>query len=303
MEKNQMQIIYAIQSKEIQRQIGSAVLDFQKQYNFKVSDIKEALVETVNEHKGGWSKKGAEYDEDTIGNFLYRSWPHMPTETTILIITEAFESLLKKEKRADEFEEAKEKIRCEIERIYTENTENSENLAKTSITRTIAEYLFTFEYTEDTLFLSKYFDAFTSLTSDDIEFWEIISALEEKDRKNCYSYTELNAKKIDFKTVSQPDFYQWLTIRNKDFADSARKDKVGKSRLSKDFKARIDKLTGDQATSLLTVLYHLQAKQDEKYPLGPKDEIDLLILFKYFVPDEKRDTVLNWAKEKSTGDK
>lgn len=295
MEKNQMQIIYAIQSKEIQRQIGSAVLDFQKQYKFKVSDIIDALVDKVDEHKDGWSKKDAAYDEDTIRNFLYRSWPKMPENIAILIITEAFESLLKKEKRADELEEAKEKIRCEIERIYTEN---SENLAKTSITRTIAEYLFTFEYTEDTLFLSKYFDAFTSLTSDDIEFWEIISALEEKDRKNCYSYTELNAKKIDFKTVSQPDFYQWLTIRNKDFADSARKDKVGKSRLSKDFKARIDKLTSDQATSLLTVLYHLQAKQDEKYPLGPKDEIDLLILFKYFVLDENRETVLNWAKKR-----
>lgn len=219
--ENQIQISYAVQSKEIQRQIGSAVLDFQKQYKFKVDDLIKALVNTVNEHKDDWSKKDNDYDEDTIRNFLYRSWPKMPTDTAILIITEAFESLLEKEKRSDEFEEAKEKIRCEIERIYTKN---SENLAKASTKRTIAEYLFTFEYTEDALFLSKYFDAFTSLTSDEIEFWEIISAWEKKDRER--RYTKLSTFKINFKTVSQPDFYQWLTIRNKDFADSARKDRV-----------------------------------------------------------------------------
>lgn len=293
--------------------IGPAIRIIGMEHHLTLYDLKAYLADSLQTHlnvqdinrAGRGNKAKVQYGEETVNGYLYgRSWPKIPPEDTIKIVYEAFKNAL--ETKGESFDSGlKQKISETIFSIFS-------NYEKEKGTRFTNHYLiniisWTPAYGN---FLLKHWDACSSLTENEIELWEIISLWTEekrKDRLKIWSdkVSALNISDL-FQSVTSPAFYQWLTIRDKDYSESDRKTNETTLRIPKEVDKKLYDLTDVQRDSLLSIQYHMyinEGKIHKKHKLCLPSEIDIILLYKYFLSDAQKAAVLEEVKtDKAAGD-
>lgn len=273
--------------------VGGVIRDFARKYNLKITQLEFALEQANKKREDGWEKRNDEDNDQgsipLVHNYIYRSWPNITQEATLNIICEAFETLLtKREYPTDVIEDILKALKADIRKLY----KKQENQATSNfVNATVLQCFFELKSQEYALFISKYLAAFSSLTASDISFWEDCATWGEEKRKKAFN--SWKKYKIDYTTITSPAFRQWMELRSKNYSDSKRKpSKRNGSKLSKKFSTKIQELSSDETTSINYILDKLEERngstEGKKYPLAPPIELDLLILFKYFLPNEMK---------------
>lgn len=261
--------------------IGPAIREIGQSRGFSLMELKSALATAMQGHD-------FYYVEETINGFLYgRAWPQMTRDTAIEIVSEAFKSILKRKNRADESKAIISKISKTIKQICME-CENESN--KEIVNKMLIEFQLSSEYREITNFVKKSLAAFSSLTEQDILFWETLSKWNSEQREKAYESWKKH--KADYQTIISPAFQQWVALRGKGLPAISNQQQQRKGTLSMEFSKQIQKLSGDEAQSVRYILNRLRERVDseegKKYPLALPEELDILILFKYFLPGETK---------------
>ena len=293
--------------------IGPVIRKMGVEQNLTLYALKEQLADSLQTHfnvqdinrDGRGNKAKVQYSEETVNGYLYgRSWPQIPPEETIKIVCAAFKNAL--EMKGESFDTGLEqKISETIFSIFS-------NCEKEKGTRFTNHYLINIIAWNPAYgnFLLKHWDACSSLTEDEIELWDIISTWTEEKRKK---HLEIWSNKIStveisslFQSVTSPAFYQWLTIRNKDYSERDRKSKETALKIPKEVDKKLYDLTDAQRDSLLNIQYHMcinEGKIHKKHKLCLPSEIDIILLYKYFLSDAQKAAVLEEVKnDKAAGD-
>lgn len=287
------------------RSIGKAIRAVGKNAGLTVEEMSEQLAASLGNHNYF-------YATETVRGYLLGKirWPQMPKEDNIEIASEAFESVLTKKRQQDKIESVKHELSEAIEKVYSDYlTEVGKNAAATAA----ASYLIDIVYSDELLFIQKHLAACSSLTRNDIAFLNCISPLPPDEKKALFKKWCGRATPYDgetlFEIITSQAFCQWVELRNKNYLDASRKSakkKAEKTRLlSADTVKQIDKMTEEQAACLLTVAERLKARDDKKYPLASPEEIDLLLLFKYFLSEKQQAATMEEAEiiqKKTAGD-
>lgn len=267
---------------EATSKIGPAIRELGQKQGFSLVELKSALTVAMETH-------GFLYSEETINGFLYKKgWPPMTRDTAISIVIEAFGEILKKKKRQDETPAISKKIASMIKKICRESEHES---VESALDKVNIEFFTTSIDPKIALFVGKNLAAFSSLTEGDILFWSTLTTWSDEKRKKTYD--SWRKSKADYQTIISSAFQQWIALRSKDYSDSARKPRKEENlRPSKKFLSQIQRLSSDEAKSVRYILGRLQKRsgsaEGRKYPLAPPIELDLLILFKYCLPEEER---------------
>jgi len=268
--------------------VGPTVKQMGQELKFSIYDMRAEIVDLMNE-------QGLHYEEETINGFLYRRpWPDkLSRNATIEIISNAFERILIKKERGNEVQAVRKQVVSTLEKLFDDCEQGA---IDDILHKVLAEYLLTDGFSRYTQLISKYFEACCSLTSNDMEFWDIVSEWSpERKKRQCEKWS---GKKLDFQTIFSPIFQQWLSIYEKNFYDQIRKDEKGTSKPSLNFKKQLDKVTGDEANSLvflwrrLVIAEKADSQRTKKYPFGQPEEIGLLLLFKYGFSSDDQKTML-----------
>lgn len=284
--------------------VGKIIRKFSKQYNINMTQLETALEQANKNHPGGWETKNRMNDTEgkapLVHNYIYRSWPNISLDATLDIVCEAFETQLAKQHKKDKVKNICKRLKEEIRAVY--NDQADKDGVRSAATFGL-QYFFEKYDSEYALFISKYLEAFSSLTKRDIAFWDSLSKWDVKKRKEvCGNWQK---QKIDYQTIISPAFQQWTILRNKNYSDNARKQRVGIPKPSKKFLAQIQKLSDDETKSVEYVLKRLKKRaateEKKKFPLALPEEIDLLILFKYFLSDDQQDKVLKKLRLEKNG--
>lgn len=272
--------------------VGEVIRKFGKRYNLKIVQMEKALEQANKNHADGWEKRDQENDTEgkapLAHNYIYRSWPDISQTATLDIVCEAFVAQLSKRYNPDEIQDICKRLKEEIRAVYKSQAAQSE----VNIVSVLGlQWNFEEINPEYAFFIGKNLAAFSSLTETDILFWDALAAWSEGKRKKAYD--GWRKCKIDYQTIISPAFQQWITLRSKDYSDSARKPRKKENpKPSKKFLSQIQKLSSNEAKSIHYILERLKKRngsaEGKKYPLAPPLELDLLILFKYCLPEEKR---------------
>ena len=271
---------------------GDVIRKFGKRYNLKISQLEIALEQSNKNHPDGWKKRDQEDDAEgkalLAHNYIYRSWPDISQTATLDIVCEAFEAQLSKRYTPDEIQSICKRLREEIRAVFRGQAAQTEVKI---VSGWGLQYSFEEFDPEYALFVGKNLAAFSSLTEADILFWDALAAWSEGKCKKAYD--GWRKYKTDYQTIISPAFQQWIALRSKDYSDSARKPRKKESpKPSKKFLSQIQKLSSDEAKSVHYILERLKKRngsaEGKKYPLAPPMELDLLILFKYCLPEETR---------------
>lgn len=288
--------------------VGEVIRKFAKRYNIKILQVEMALEAANKNHVDGWTIQNYENDIGGIAplahNYIYRRWPDISLTATLNIVCEAFESLLSKQYKEDEIQSICKRLKEEIRALYSDQADKD----GVRIVGTFGlQYFFENNDSIHALFISKNLEAASSLTKQDILFWDGISKWNSEKRKKFYR--SLLSRKIGYQTIISPAFQQWVTLRGKNYSDSVRKERKGTPKPSKTFLNKIQKLSGDEAQSVRYILNRLRERVDsgegKKYPLALPEELDILILFKYFLSDEAKGQYiekLQKEQKKAAGD-
>lgn len=267
---------------EATAKIGPAIRELGQKQGVSLFELRSALANAMETHS-------FRYSDETINGFLYKKgWPSMSRDMAISIVVEAFSEILKLKKRKDEIPAISRKIASIIKKACQESEHKS---VKGAIDKVNIEFFATLTHPEISLFVSKNLAAFSSLTEGDIQFWDALVTWNEERRKRAYDGWKKS--KADYQTIISPAFQQWIALRSKNYSDSNRKPRKKENPTpSKRFLAQIQKLSSDEAKSVRYILEQLQKRsgsaEGKKYPLAPPMELDLLILFKYCLPEETR---------------
>lgn len=265
---------------EATAKIGPMIRELGQKQGFTLYELKSALANAMEIH-------GFRYSDETINGFFYKKgWPSMSRDTAISVVVEAFNEILKKKMREDEIPVVSKKVVSMIKKICRESECES---VEGTIDKMCIEVFATSTYPKIALFVGKNLAAFSSLTEADILFWDALAAWSEGKCKKAYD--GWRKYKTDYQTIISPAFQQWIALRSKDYSDSARKPRKKENpKPSKKFLSQIQKLSSDGAKSVHYILERLKKRngsaEGKKYPLAPPMELDLLILFKYCLPEE-----------------
>lgn len=279
--------------------VGPTIRNIGKELGFSLYELRAAITDSMSYH-------GCPYSDETVNGFLHgRPWSKAITrDTTIEVVGRAFELILHDQNKSDKIPEAKGILDFALKNLCESyEKEEIDNVLK----KVLAELVFGNKTIEYNPLLNKYFEVCCSLTENDIAFWEIITNW-TPEKKNT-QYKEWSTKKIDFQTIASPVFRQWLSIFGKNHTKKQNKGE-DKKQAPKNFIKRLDKVTGNEAYSLLYMdqrlkdLRELNEKESEKYPFGPPKEIGLLLQFKYCLSTNEQKCVLESEKDtiKAAGD-
>jgi len=298
---------------EPRKQIGREIRIMGQEQNLSLYELKTELSASlqryfqipneIGDRREDKEKSQTQYTEETVNGYLYgRAWPEMPAEDTVTVVVEAFKNALGKEQFGSDL---KKSIREKILKIYSD-------YEKEQCSQIMNHELMQILFREPILgnFLIRYWDACSGLAPDEIELWDIISDWKDQERKNYlkkWSDQEMTYEVNSlFQSVTSPAFYQWQVIRNKNNSDSARKGRETLMKTPKVVDQKLYKVTNAELDSLLAIQKHMfknEGKIPKKYILCFPSEIDLILLFKYFLPDAQKTKMMEKVRiKKATGD-
>ena len=281
----------------LDRRLGPTIREIGNRHGLSVTNLKSALAESFNDRRKGWADENVEYGEETIGGYLYdRTWPDMECQTCIDIVTAAFESaVLSDRTNENAIRKGQQQVKSEIERLYREYERKAylDTYTQEISVETLRASMLHMEPTIAQILLDN-LAACKSLDSYDIAFRKAISTFEDdrirhiteaiNQRKLSFLVGELNHK------LFSPDLFQWLAIWNR-----------GRSKISKSAE-RISQLAEKQARelewnedsfqSMFAVVTHITGDGIPKSPIYRREELNLLLLFKYCLDAEQKASVL-----------
>nr|WP_207753766.1 hypothetical protein [Flavonifractor plautii] len=225
-----------------------------------------------------------------------RTWPDTECQTCIDIVTAAFESaVLSDRTNENAIRKGQQQVKSEIERLYREYERKAylDTYTQEISVEALRASMLHMEPTIAQILLDN-LAACKSLDSYDIAFRKAISTFEDdrirhiteaiNQRKLSFLVGELNHK------LFSPDLFQWLAIWNR-----------GRSKISKSAE-RISQLAEKQARelewnedsfqSMFAVVTHITGDGIPKSPIYRREELNLLLLFKYCLDAEQKASVL-----------
>nr|WP_207743901.1 hypothetical protein [Flavonifractor plautii] len=220
----------------------------------------------------------------------------MECQTCIDIVTAAFEStVLSDRTNENAIRKGQQQVKSEIERLYREYERKAylDTYTQEISVEALRASMLHMEPTIAQILLDN-LAACKSLDSYDIAFRKAISTFEDdrirhiteaiNQRKLSFLVGELNHK------LFSPDLFQWLAIWNR-----------GRSKISKSAE-RISQLAEKQARelewnedsfqSMFAVVTHITGDGIPKSPIYRREELNLLLLFKYCLDAEQKASVL-----------
>lgn len=281
----------------LDRRLGPTIREIGNRHGLSVTNLKSALAESFNDRRKGWADENVEYGEETIGGYLHdRTWPDMECQTCIDIVTAAFESaVLSDRTNENAIRKGQQQVKSEIERLYREYERKAylDTYTQEISIEALRASMLHMEPTIAQILLDN-LAACKSLDSYDIAFRKAISTFEDdrirhiteaiNQRKLSFLVGELNHK------LFSPDLFQWLAIWNR-----------GRSKISKSAE-RISQLAEKQARelewnedsfqSMFAVVTHITGDGIPKSPIYRREELNLLLLFKYCLDAEQKASVL-----------